>query len=118
MWKMNCAQLAGFDEALSSKETEISVLKERISQLEGMVDAGMIPPIVSSSPAITAGVSYVAWAHEAPRRRGKAPPISEFTGEDPEYILDDWLPSLERASQWNAWTAEEKLMQFAGHLRG
>ena len=48
----------------------------------------------------------------------KAPPVSEFTGEDPEYILDDWLPSLERASLWNSWTEEEKLKQFGGHLRG
>lgn len=32
--------------------------------------------------------------------------------------MDDWLPSLERASVWNAWTAEVRLMQLAGHLRG
>ena len=35
-------------------------------------------------------------------RRGKAPPINEFSGKDPDILLDDWLPSLERASQWNA----------------
>ena len=35
-----------------------------------------------------------------------------------KYILDDWLPSLERASQWNKWTEEERLIQFAGHLCG
>ena len=126
MWKMNCAQVAAFDEALCSKEAEISALRERISRLEG---PGIIPPVVSPSPtaagggsvvAPTAAVSgsVVALTHEAHRRRGKAPPVSEFTGEDPEYILDDWLPSLERASEWNAWTADEKLIQFAGHLRG
>ena len=38
---MNCAQVAGFDEALSSKEAEIDALKERISQLEGMIDPGV-----------------------------------------------------------------------------
>lgn len=80
-----------------------------------MVDQGAIPPIVSSS---LAGGGVATWTHEAHRRRGKAPPVSKFTGEDPEYILDDWLPLLERASQWNAWTEEERLMQFAGHLRG
>ena len=101
---MNCAQLVGLDKALSSKEAEISALKERILLLEGRIDTGAIPPIVSSSPAITASVSDVAQAHKAPRRGGKAPPISKFSGEDPEYILDDWLPSLERASQWNAWS--------------
>ena len=47
MWKMNCAQLAGFDEALSSKEAEIEALKERVSQLEAMVDPGAILPTYS-----------------------------------------------------------------------
>ena len=32
--------------------------------------------------------------------------------------LDDWLPSLLRASTWNEWTEDELLLQFAGHLRG
>ena len=31
--------------------------------------------------------------------------------------MDNWLPSLERASTWNVWTAEEKLMQLTGHLK-
>ena len=53
-----------------------------------------------------------------PARRGKAPPVSQFSGEDLECQLDDWLPVLERASVWNAWTAEERLMQLAGHLKG
>lgn len=35
---MNCAQLAEFDEALSSKEAEIEALKERVSQLEARCD--------------------------------------------------------------------------------
>ena len=32
--------------------------------------------------------------------------------------LEDWLPSLKRASTWNEWTEEELLLQLAGHLRG
>ena len=117
MWKMNCAQLAGFDKALSSKEAEISVLKDRISQLEGVVHTGTTLPVVPSLPATTVSAGDLARAHDAPRR-GKAPPVSEFTEEDPEYIRNDWFPSLERTSQWNAWTVEEKLIQFAGHLHG
>ena len=101
MRKMNCAQLAGFDESVSSKEAEIEALKERVSQLEAMVDPGAIPPIVLSSLATTVGGAVVAHTHEAHRWRSKALPVSEFTGEDPEYILDDWLPLLECASQWN-----------------
>ena len=52
------------------------------------------------------------------RRRGRAPPIDPFTGEDPEICFDDWLPSLQRASQWNQWTVGDQLMQLAGHLGG
>ena len=39
-----------------------------------------------------------------PRRQGKAPPIDSFTGEDPEMRFEDWLPSLDRAAEWNQWT--------------
>ena len=67
MWKMNCAQVAGFDKALSSKEAEIDALKERISQLEGMIDPGVIPPVVSSSPTAAVGGSVVAPTHETQR---------------------------------------------------
>ena len=115
MWKMNCAQLSGFDEALSAKDAEIEALKERVSRRETFVElSSVVPPSPTSEDHITVPV----WTPEAHKRRGKAPLVSEFTGEDPEYLLDDWLPSLERASLWNAWTEEEKLMRFAGHLRG
>ena len=51
-------------------------------------------------------------------RRGKAPPVQQFTGDNSDELLDDWLPTLERAGAWNAWSQEELLMQMAGHLRG
>lgn len=51
-------------------------------------------------------------------RRGKAPTVNEFSGDDPESLLKDWLPSLERASLWNTWSEEEKIIQLAGHLKG
>ena len=38
-------------------------------------------------------------------------------GEDPEVRIDEWLPSLEQAHDWNDWTEEELLLQLAGHLR-
>ena len=50
-------------------------------------------------------------------RRGKAPPIDPFSADDGAVGFDDWLPSLDRAASWNAWTDEEKLLQLAGHLR-
>ena len=44
--------------------------------------------------------------------------MEPFTGEKQDELLDDWLPTLERAGVWNAWSNEELLMQLAGHLRG
>lgn len=51
-----------------------------------------------------------------PVRRGKAPPVDPFTGEVSETTLDDQLPSLQRAAEWNGFAEEEKLIQLAGHL--
>ena len=28
------------------------------------------------------------------------------------------MPSLNRAAKWNSWSAEEEMLQMAGHLRG
>ena len=50
--------------------------------------------------------------------RGKAPPVDVFTGENPEILLDDWLPALQRAATWNSWAQQEHLIQLAGYLRG
>jgi hypothetical protein len=55
---------------------------------------------------------------EYEKRKGKAPPVDSFTGEEPSMQLDDWLPMLQRAASWNGWSEGEQLIQFAGHLRG
>ena len=51
-------------------------------------------------------------------RRGKAPPVDSFSAEDSDIIFDDWLPSLQRAADWNRWSERETLIQLAGYLRG
>ena len=40
-----------------------------------------------------------------------------FSEEDSENTLDDWLPALTRAADWNGWTKPELLIQLAGHLK-
>ena len=40
-----------------------------------------------------------------------------FTDQS-DVLWEDWLPTFELAAAWNNWTAEEKLWQLAGHLRG
>ena len=67
----------------------------------------LVPP-----PAISSAASHTSL------RRGKAPPVDTFDGENGETSFDDWLPALERAVVWNAWSDTESLIQFAGHLRG
>jgi len=51
-------------------------------------------------------------------RRGKAPPLNCFSGENPKITFEDWLPSLERGARWNEWPEEDTLIQLTGHLRG
>lgn len=51
-------------------------------------------------------------------RHGMAPLILPFSGKSDDMQLDDWLPSLGRASLWNGWSDGHKLLQLAGHLRG
>ena len=73
----------------------------------------------SHTPTLSTGERAVTLpgAPCAPRR-GKAPPVDKFDGDDVELPFEEWLPSFERASMWNSWTEEEKLIQLAGHLRG
>lgn len=51
-------------------------------------------------------------------RRGNAPPVDPFTGEDLEMRLKDWLLSLEIARDRNDRTEDELVLQLAGHLHG
>ena len=67
-------------------------------------------PPVAPLPTLLTGSSV--------QLRGKAPPIDSFTGEDSEILFDDWSLTLERATNWNGWTEDERLMQLAGYLHG
>ena len=133
MWKLNCAQVAGFDEAIVAKDAEIERLAARVAELEaklavvpnvGLAQPTHISPSTRHAPVPASSddghisLSTRVPVEPTPTRRGRAPPVAQFSGEDLECQLDDWLPSLERASVWNGWTAEEKLLQLAGYLKG
>ena len=109
VWKANCAQLREFEETLKHAEDEARTLQKgaREKQQEAR----------STSPS-GSDVSEASTSKSTGKRVGKAPPIDSFSGDCYEVQLDDWLPSLERAAEWNRWSLEEKLMQRAGHLRG
>ena len=112
VWRMQCEQLVQYDSEVSEKETQITELKAELAK-----------HAKPDGEVVKGGTGRTAECNSSPSpckvtRRGKAPPVDAFTGEDTELRLEDWLPTLERASSWNGWTHEELLMQFAGHLRG
>lgn len=91
----------------------------------GLADTPPLEPTTTTDPVSEgeAGRYEVrdlqqVFLQQSRRCHGKAPPVDPFTGEDQDSQLDDWLPALERACQWNDWTEEELLLQLAGHLRG
>ena len=114
VWRMNCDQTISYDEEMAAKDAEIAELKEKLSAAPGTHcrsdNADLVTASSDSLPRTTCGASG--------SRRGKAPTVNPFSGDDGVTHFDDWLLSLERASLWNAWTDEEKLLQLAGHLRG
>ena len=115
LWRMNCEQLEEFDKTLVDKEERIRSLLEKIQQLE----AGNHEPVAAVPPATTLATTPTTKMPTANLgRRGKAPPVDQFSGDQRDLTFDDWLPTLERAAQWNAWTEAELLLQLAGHLRG
>ena len=123
VWLLQCEQLKEHDEALALKEEEIATLREIVRTRGG--DPGSSPNRTEgtggSDDTAARGPDDRGSREGSPhrvRRCGRAPPVDPFTGENPEVQLDDWLPALTRASQWNTWNVEELLMQFAGHLRG
>lgn len=120
MWKINSAQLQQHDSEMYEKEEEIVLLKRQLEELGYSRGLTHPTPRATADGVLTHTVSThtMGGPGEHKSRRGKAPPVDPFTGEDPNIMFDEWLPSLERASEWNRWSDQELLLQLAGHLRG
>ena len=103
IWKINCAQVAAFDETITAKDADIERLIARVAELEASLAraSDVEPPRVATHPSpsphsspvpvpgrgtlVTAStVPTVVPVAPAPQRRGKAPPVSAFSGEDLE----------------------------------
>ena len=98
----DCECLAEYNSIITEKDADLEELKHQLHAVT-TIDPGLVVDAVES-PGL----------HGIPRQpairkacQGKAPPINSFTGENPEARLDDWLPSLERASTCNEWTEDE-----------
>ena len=110
-WGMSCRQAAEQEDLLASKDRQIQELRQKLAESRHSrtpSESDGEPPAVEPTPL----------RRQPMKRRGKAPPIDQFTGENPEVRFEDWFPSLRRASRWNGWSDEELLIQLAGHLRG
>ena len=59
MWRMNCAQVAGFDEAMTAKEHEIESLKAKIAELEASTSGLSMSPTVVPAAVVPAAASPV-----------------------------------------------------------
>ena len=116
LWRLSCEQLEEFDKTLEDKDAQIRTLLDRVQQLEAGSHQLPAAPVLPATAPATATTTRVPTTNSG--RRGKAPPVDQFSGEQPDLTFDDWLPILERDVQWNAWTEAELLLQLAGHLRG
>ena len=125
LWKTSCGQVAEQDALLTAKDDELAALRARVAALS----ASPVPPggeeeddnqslPGSVHPPLSPSRPQPPRTDSSRARRGKAPPVDSFLGENVEVQLDDWLPALERASSWNGWSEDDKLLQLAGHLRG
>ena len=117
LWRTNCQCMAEYDDEIAAKDNEIEELRH---QLSSRLEVHSVLPHTAETRV--RGDTRTGEEPLQPlgsrARRGKAPPVDPFTGENLEIRIDEWLPSLERARAWNDWTEEELLLQLAGHLRG
>ena len=95
LWRTNCQCLAEYDAMVTAKDKEIEELEQ---QLRGRSGTSPPPGSVESEPHLPSGGGAPGTEEPAHTvvpcmRRGKAPPVDSFTGEDLEVRLDDWLPS-------------------------
>lgn len=103
---------------LSEKDAEIDKLKKLLEKHDGLERSSEASLDDRSELSVTPPPPVHVTNPVRKTRRGKAPPVDAFTGENTKTTLDDWLPSLKRAATWNEWTDSELLLQLAGHLRG
>ena len=94
VWRANCIQLREFKDILSAKEEEVERLKTQLSsrtETRAVLDSiqQQISPISSSCSSSGSSVG---------KRTGKAPPVDPFTGESDELKFNNWLCTLQWAS--------------------
>ena len=113
---LRSAVLEQSDRQLAEAETELERLRGELAGTS--TRRGVRSTIPASVPVSTTSTVPRTGHHSrgGAQRRGKAPPVESFSGENEAVRIDDWLPALERAATWNDWSEEDRLLQLAGHL--
>ena len=102
LWRTSCEQVRSHDELISVKDAEIEKLKRLLLRRESDKSSESAPSEPSDPGHDDLFMADLELPHAPPvrvQRRGKAPPINAFTGENPELTMDDWLPSLKRVER-------------------
>ena len=98
-WRLRCEQMLREEDRLQAKETEIAELREQLNLHETSPRSTSNARALGTSPtrSTTGGHECEMTIHPTPSvRRGKAPPVEAFTGDEATVHWDDWLPTLER----------------------
>ncbi len=94
LWQTNCSFAREFETAVAEKDDEIIELKRQLASArtprpESVIRTPLRPSVISTP--LRSGASIFVAEHDSPRtehdrpvapRRGKAPPVDSFSGED------------------------------------
>ena len=95
------------EDEMGRKDTEIEeLMREQVTQLLHptspwpLLETTLVAPVVQDDGCPSTQT-----------RIGKASPVDQYTGKDPEVWWEDWLSTFKRAASWNKWADEEKVIQ-------
>ena len=102
LWELNCRQLVEYDAVLVDKDEELDSLWRQLAVLQAR-SASHPRPVAGSGPhaelptlshslglrSTLTGTHSDVWPAFASSRRGKAPPVDTFDGENPDAMFKD-----------------------------
>ena len=91
-WRLRCEQMLREEDLLQAKDAEIAGLKEILGLSEASPESMADTRVLGRSPTSSAIGSHerVATIHPTSSvRRGKAPPVEAFTGDEATVLWDD-----------------------------
>ena len=97
IWREKCDLQLSHEDAMDAKDVDIARLKARLLVVTS-------PAAVSPQTVPSPGDRRVDETSLVPLQHRKAPPINPFSAEGLDEQWDEWLPTFERAAEWNNWS--------------